>query len=599
MAASLPEQKEPAEGGERQAERGRAARGRSASGQESLADLLPPDAGLDEESSGELPPDIDPFADQCRPPAVIPDGLRPPKLPHDDTLTTDVGEPKAVFADTWAWHERSAKEAIDTDSSLGELLPKAPEVGDDAEPKEGRRPAIRRRADEEEMRSMVGDDSRRVHGSEESISENPKAQATEEVLEGALDGEGGSLGGDSLEVADGRGLLPSLHEMLPDEPGSSDGGEFDLDALDVGSTIPGVESSGLRDLPDPSAGALGLDAPGLDMESLEAGWDSEDTDPWQEEASQGGEGWSVDRGPISAEHSVVSSPDQTQPPIEPERTFEPHGHPRGAVSSPGPQAEEIGKKGTEVIDTGGPGDERDTVVGHKKAAELEQLDEQQDEESEQLSGDEPKKPASGGTDPVVELIGGPGARFRAGPQRLEGERAARAFAPKEREVLEALEAETSLEEIAARLEVDIGEIARLARTGLLLGALERAGEEKGGSQPESRSVDGSGDGGEERHQDQKRRVLEMVEGVENLDYFTLLGVASDADEDEIRRAGEKLKREFSDERLPERVRQELADQIAEIRSELDDAISVLCHPRYGPAYRKALGEVAGDDKSDE
>jgi hypothetical protein len=110
-----------------------------------------------------------------------------------------------------------------------------------------------------------------------------------------------------------------------------------------------------------------------------------------------------------------------------------------------------------------------------------------------------------------------------------------------------------------------------------LGGLARSEQSAGDSPVRSRPVD-------------RERALAKHAQVADGDYFDVLGVAHDATAYEIRRAWERLRQEFSAERLEPELRDELGERLSEIAEVVDEAYRVLADDAIRAAYRAALAE---------
>ncbi len=180
------------------------------------------------------------------------------------------------------------------------------------------------------------------------------------------------------------GVVPSLKAMLPNDEFAGEHDEFDLDLLDLDSTMPGMADGNLGELADPSAGLAGLDMPDIDLS--DTGRSEHDTDSWTdggidaESGSSDGDAkeWLGDEvadrdeksgfegsAGISVDDDIAySSGEVTQDPGPLERN--PDGKVVGGNLRPGVS--------TQVLEDEGVGDEQNTVVGHKKRDDVEGVD---------------------------------------------------------------------------------------------------------------------------------------------------------------------------------------------------------------------------------
>ncbi len=86
----------------------------------------------------------------------------------------------------------------------------------------------------------------------------------------------------------------------------------------------------------------------------------------------------------------------------------------------------------------------------------------------------------------------------------------------------------------------------------------------------------------------RERALAKHAQVSDCDYFEILGVPREATPFEIRRAWERLRMEFSPDRVAAPVREQFADRLAEIAEVIDEAYRVLADDAVREAYRAHL-----------
>jgi hypothetical protein len=81
-----------------------------------------------------------------------------------------------------------------------------------------------------------------------------------------------------------------------------------------------------------------------------------------------------------------------------------------------------------------------------------------------------------------------------------------------------------------------------------------------------------------------QRITERLRLAREADYFALLGLDRAATRADVRRAWSELVRTFADDALEPRTRAELAAQLAELRSALEEAKDILCDDALRSAY---------------
>ena len=197
-----------------------------------------------------------------------------------------------------------------------------------------------------------------------------------------------------VDSSDG-GVVPSLKAMLPDDDDLAGADKaFDLDLLDIDSTMPGVDGTGLSYLADPDAGMAGLDVPDSTPHLTGEKWsehDTDSTDSRMDSAFSEGEEW--EKGDNGEEEEWVEGYLRKEKrDIAEKRSWEARGEKkeeagveRGSETEeevgditldPGPLSRDLdgrvlGKsavygKSTEVLEEGRSDRGEDTVVGHKK-----------------------------------------------------------------------------------------------------------------------------------------------------------------------------------------------------------------------------------------
>jgi hypothetical protein len=162
------------------------------------------------------------------------------------------------------------------------------------------------------------------------------------------------------------------------------------------------------------------------------------------------------------------------------------------------------------------------------------------------------------------------------------------MSPSEEALLARLDGKTSLRRLLDgagagpdALEVDEAELLALVYVLHVLEVVDVVGE----AQPEPASdhdpvaLDG-------------QRITERLKLAREADYFALLGLDRAATRADVRRAWSELGRTFADESLEPRTRTELADQLAELRSALDEARDILCDDALRSAYLAHLEDPA-------
>jgi preprotein translocase subunit Sec63 len=102
---------------------------------------------------------------------------------------------------------------------------------------------------------------------------------------------------------------------------------------------------------------------------------------------------------------------------------------------------------------------------------------------------------------------------------------------------------------------------------------ERVAEEK----PADRAID-------------RERLIAKRAQIGDCDYFSVLGVAREASDHEIRRAYDRLRADFARDRFGDPVIREMGDALDEIQEVLDEAYRVLMDQTLRSAYVSRLPE---------
>ena len=157
------------------------------------------------------------------------------------------------------------------------------------------------------------------------------------------------------------------------------------------------------------------------------------------------------------------------------------------------------------------------------------------------------------------------------------------LAAEERAALAAFDGQADLAQVAAASGVDIADVLPLAWGLCVLGlATARRAEIE---HEESTALVGETDLAIDRE-----RVRARWQLVTEADYFALLGVRRDATGFEIRRAYQAARRDFAPDGFPPDLRRELARELEEIGSVLDEAFRVLRDDRLRHTYLANLIE---------
>ncbi len=168
-------------------------------------------------------------------------------------------------------------------------------------------------------------------------------------------------------------------------------------------------------------------------------------------------------------------------------------------------------------------------------------------------------------------------------ERLGGIVSTGDLAPEERASLAAFDGQADLQQVARTAGVDVADVLPLAWGLCVLGlATARRAETE---LEESTALIGDSDLAIDRE-----RVRARWELVTESDYFALLGVRRDATAFEIRRAYQSARRDFAAECFPVDLRRELARELDDIATVLDEAFRVLRDDRLRLTYLSNLYE---------
>jgi hypothetical protein len=168
--------------------------------------------------------------------------------------------------------------------------------------------------------------------------------------------------------------------------------------------------------------------------------------------------------------------------------------------------------------------------------------------------------------------------------RLGGVVHAGDLAQEERAALAAFDGQADLAQVARSVGVDIADVLPLAWALCVLG-LATARRADAESPDESTALVGETDLAIDRE-----RVRARWQLVTDADYFALLGVRRDATGFEIRRAYQSARRDFAADCFPSELRRELARELDDIASVLDEAFRVLRDDRLRQTYLANLIE---------
>jgi hypothetical protein len=158
------------------------------------------------------------------------------------------------------------------------------------------------------------------------------------------------------------------------------------------------------------------------------------------------------------------------------------------------------------------------------------------------------------------------------------------LAAEERTALGVFDGQADLAQIARNTGVDVADVLPLA-WGLCALGLATARRTEPTFSEESTALVGETDLAIDRE-----RVRARWQLVSDADYFALLGVRRDATAFEIRRAYQSARRDFAADYFPGDLRRELARELEDIASVLDEAFRVLRDDRLRLTYLSNLVE---------
>ncbi|HSD86673.1 MAG TPA: DUF4388 domain-containing protein, partial [Kofleriaceae bacterium] len=158
------------------------------------------------------------------------------------------------------------------------------------------------------------------------------------------------------------------------------------------------------------------------------------------------------------------------------------------------------------------------------------------------------------------------------------------LAPEERAALAAFDGQADLAHVARTVGVDVADVLPFA-WGLCVLGLATARRTETDAIEESTALVGETDLAIDRE-----RVRARWQLVSDADYFALLGVRRDATTFEIRRAYQAARRDFAADCFPTDLRRELARELEDIASVLDEAFRVLRDDRLRETYLANLIE---------
>jgi hypothetical protein len=154
----------------------------------------------------------------------------------------------------------------------------------------------------------------------------------------------------------------------------------------------------------------------------------------------------------------------------------------------------------------------------------------------------------------------------------------------ERAALAAFDGQVDLAQVARTAGIDVADVLPLA-WGLCVLGLATARRTETEVHDESTALVGETDLAIDRE-----RVRARWQLVTEADYFALLGVRRDATAFEIRRAYQSARRDFAADGFPSDLRRELAQELDDIASVLDEAFRVLRDDRLRQTYLANLIE---------
>jgi hypothetical protein len=192
-----------------------------------------------------------------------------------------------------------------------------------------------------------------------------------------------------------------------------------------------------------------------------------------------------------------------------------------------------------------------------------------------------------GPDQLEARLGSAGAVVSVRSQRQIGAIAAVAdLSASERAVIQKLDGERTIQQVAEAAQVDHLAVLQLAFGLVALGAAEVVDHGPSGAERapvRARSLVGETDIAIDR-----QRVLAKHGLVHEADYFTLLGVRRDATSFEIRRAYEAARRDYAPAIFPTELQRELAGELGEINRLIDEAYQVLRDEQVRRSYQANL-----------
>jgi hypothetical protein len=186
---------------------------------------------------------------------------------------------------------------------------------------------------------------------------------------------------------------------------------------------------------------------------------------------------------------------------------------------------------------------------------------------------------------LERLVGSPSTVIEVRDrERLGGIVHAGDLAPEERSALAAFDGQADLAQVARSAGVDVADVLPLAWALCALG-LATARRADAEVPDESTALVGETDLAIDRE-----RVRARWQLVTEADYFALLGVRRDATGFEILRAYQSARRDFAADCFPGELRRELARELDDIASVLDEAFRVLRDDRLRQTYLANLVE---------
>jgi hypothetical protein len=158
------------------------------------------------------------------------------------------------------------------------------------------------------------------------------------------------------------------------------------------------------------------------------------------------------------------------------------------------------------------------------------------------------------------------------------------LATEERAALAAFDGLADLAQVARVASIDVADVLPLAWGLCVLGLATARRAESEPSEESSALV------GETDLEIDRERVRARWRLVTDADYFALLGVRRDATTFEIRRAYQSARRDFAADGFPNDLRRELAQELEDIATVLDEAFRVLRDDRLRVTYLSNLVE---------